>query len=264
MLTNNRRAAHDPALDERVVSLLAAAAAPTEPGAVPGEVQAVAAFRAASHTTRRPSMYSSNFNAKTFMATSLGAGLLLTGGVSAAAAGTLPGAAQDTASEWLAKVGVSVPGANAHSAGHADQRGASETADASTPAAGTDDGTTSPSNKGSAISELARQSQALGVDKGAEISTLASGGKSQAGVHGKPDPASEPGSRAHSPAQKPTKPSHPAGSSHGKSDGQPPVETPNRGGASTSHPANDHATNGTDTADEASSGHSSAGSSKRP
>ncbi len=38
--------------------------------------------------------------------------------------------------------------------------------------------------KGARISKLARETTASGVEKGAEISTAASGGKSQAGMHG--------------------------------------------------------------------------------
>lgn len=186
--------------DPRVRALLAAAAAPTEPGPVPGEVEALAAFRAA-RSPRRFLMPSSLTPVRAAVAATLGAGVLLTAGVGAAAAGVLPGAAQDTARTWLDTVGVQVPGANAHSAGHADERGRSAEAgpaddDATTtdPAEATEDtdaaddtdGTTEPSlpeaaGHGQAVSEAARTTEAEGADKGAEISGLASEGRSTAG-----------------------------------------------------------------------------------
>ncbi len=179
MLNNYRREALDATPDKRLTSLLEAAAAPTEPGPLPGEVDALAAFRASQSATRRPSMISSLATAKVTLAAAL-SGLVLTGGVgAAAAAGSLPGAAQDTASELLGKVGVTVPGANAHSAGHADQRGTSDAAGAK------DSEKAEPGSKGkgAVVSEIAK-SDLSGVEKGAAVSGYASGGKSKAGVHG--------------------------------------------------------------------------------
>ena len=197
---------HDP----RVRALLAAAAAPTEPGPVPGEQEALAAFRDA-HSRRRFSMPSSLSPVRAAVAAGLGAGVLLAAGVGAAAAGVLPGAAQDTARTWLDTVGVEVPGPNAHSAGHADDRGRSaeagpsDDADATTDTTesevdGTEaDGTVEPaetqdvteestekelpeaSEHGQAVSETARTTEAEGADKGAEISGLASEGRSTEG-----------------------------------------------------------------------------------
>jgi hypothetical protein len=120
------------------------------------------------------------------------AALLLTGGVAAAATGTLPGAAQDTARDMLATIGVTVPGADEAAAGHADQRGpvAEDTgevtpveapADEQTDGAAEDD---AQSGQGAEVSELARTTEATGADKGAEISGFASDGKSKAGQHG--------------------------------------------------------------------------------
>ena len=109
MFTRHRRHDTDTALDERVLSVLAAAAAPTEPGPLPGEAEALAAFRASRIATRRPSMLSSLMTAKAAAAAALSAGILLTGSVGAAAAGALPAGAQDSASDLLARVGVSVP-----------------------------------------------------------------------------------------------------------------------------------------------------------
>ena len=48
--------------------------------------------------------------------------VVLGAGTAAAATGSLPGAAQTTASDVLHHVGISVPGANAHHHGHADTR----------------------------------------------------------------------------------------------------------------------------------------------
>src|SRR4029453_16455335 len=103
---------HDTASDTSsagVRALLAAAAAPTESGPVPGESEALAAFRAA-HPHERTRMLSSISPAKAALATSATAALIFAGAFSAAAAGALPGAAQDTAHEVLAKIGVTVPG----------------------------------------------------------------------------------------------------------------------------------------------------------
>ena len=97
---------------------------------------------------------------------------------SAAAAGVLPGAAQDTAAEALAKVGISVPGANEHSGDHPNTRGNS--VDAGT--------TTNEANPASAdtnadeIVAIATDSSIVGLDKGQAVSSLASDGHSRAGA----------------------------------------------------------------------------------
>src|SRR5512139_101440 len=176
MLRNPRRATIDAAPERRVASLLQAAAAPTEPGPLPGEADALAAFRASQSAARRPTMLSSLTSVKVTLAAAL-SGLLLTGGIgAAAAAGSLPGAAQDTASEWLGKVGVTVPGADDHSAGHADVRGSST--DEADDAEGTTEHTSQ--GKGVVVPELAK-SDLEGKERGAAVSEYASHGKSQAG-----------------------------------------------------------------------------------
>jgi hypothetical protein len=81
--------------------------------------------------------------------------ILGTGGL--AFAGGLPDAAQDVVSDALARVGLHVPAGDDH-----------------------------PAATGEEISSLATTTEAEGVDKGAEISSLASGGMSQAGQHGNP------------------------------------------------------------------------------
>lgn len=80
------------AQDEPVASLLRAAAAPSEPGPQPGEEAALAAFRATHQTLGRNPMRSTRMKAA--FAAAVSAGVLLTGGIAAAATGTLPGAAQ--------------------------------------------------------------------------------------------------------------------------------------------------------------------------
>jgi len=114
-----------------------------------------------------------------------------------AAAGVLPDAAQNAASTVLSKVGISVPAADEH-----------------------------PASTGTDISGIATTTDVTGVDKGAEISSTASGGVSQAGLNG-----------------------------------SAPVTTPNTGGTATADTASGGAADsGTATADDASQGHSSAGS----
>jgi len=177
MYNDDRRLDTDAAPDERVTSLLEAASAPTEPGPVRGELEALAAFRASHAPTSRKSPVSALLtSARVTVGAAVGA-LLLTGGVGAAAAsGSLPGAAQDTASEWLSKVGVSVPSARDRSKPHGDRR--DDSGEAEAPAG------TAPDSRGEEISGLARDSGASGADKGAAISGLASDGRSRAGERG--------------------------------------------------------------------------------
>ena len=107
-----------------------------------------------------------------------------------ALAGTLPGAAQDVASEMLAKVGVSVPGPNENAGTHPSVRGASadhtlaEATKAEAATTETETESEASNGKGAEISALATSTDLTGVEKGAAISTLASGGHSQAGQHG--------------------------------------------------------------------------------
>ena len=187
----------DAAPDERVALLLAAAAAPAEAGPQPGEEQALAAFRASPHRTRRNSMFSTPTRAKVAVASTIGAGAFLFAGVGAAAAGVLPDAAQDTASTVLGQLGFEVPRADDAAGVHPAQRGPAEEAaetetetdtdtdvtETETDATETDaDATETSEGKGAAVSGLATTTEAEGVDKGAEISTYASGGKSRAGA----------------------------------------------------------------------------------
>ena len=105
--------------------------------------------------------------------------LIATAGVAFAA---LPGAASATASAALAKHAVSIPGPHAHAGSHPDSHGISSQ-DPGPVSAG--DAAGASKGKGSAVSQLATTTTVTGVAKGAEICTLASDGKCQAGQHGK-------------------------------------------------------------------------------
>jgi hypothetical protein len=110
----------------------------------------------ASGPGRRPR----SFRARRGMvvAAAVGALALSSGGL--AFAGVLPPAAQDAVSKALDRVGITVPSATDPS--ERDH----------------------PASTGQEISTIATTTQATGVAKGAEISTAASGGASQAGEHG--------------------------------------------------------------------------------
>ena len=148
----------EPVTDARLALVLDAAAAPAEPGPAPGEQAALAAFRASSVRADgwRSRMHTPTTPRKTLAVTAASAGLLLTGGFAAAAAGELPGAAQQTAHDMLATINVEVPGADEHSDGHADTRGRSE--DAPPAGGGADAADTVPeaAAHGQMISDLAR------------------------------------------------------------------------------------------------------------
>jgi hypothetical protein len=134
---------------------------------------------------------------------------VLVGSTGLAAAGVLPDAAQDAVSNVFARVGITIPASGDH-----------------------------PATSGEEISQLATTTDSTGVDKGAEISSAASGGMSQAGQHGSVAAA--------------TGAEHPDAA---------PVPTPNEGGTGTADVASDGMSEaGTITADEESAGHSSSGS----
>jgi hypothetical protein len=210
----------------RVVRLLQVASAEASNEELAREPQTVAAMAAA---LRSPVHRDSASSRRSFMPFALSRPRLTAAVVAAAfaasvgmaSAGSLPGAAQDVASEMLAKVGITVPGPNDNAGTHPDVRGNST----SVPIAPADAG------KGADISELATTTELTGVEKGAAVSTAASGGKSQAGQHG-----SASGTSA-------------------------PVETPNSGGTGTADTASSgKSSTGTATANAASGGNSAAGS----
>jgi hypothetical protein len=110
MSKHKLRPSDDPALDARVRSLLDAAAAPAETaGPLPGEEEALAEFRASPQCAKRRSMFLRLVSARAAVAAAISTGVLLTGGLGAAAAGVLPGTAQEAVSTWLETVGISVP-----------------------------------------------------------------------------------------------------------------------------------------------------------
>jgi hypothetical protein len=228
-------------------AVLAALRAPSEPGPVPGEERALAAFRAAtslgSHrcappaSTPRSLMRRHLKTRRTGVIAIAGGAVLLTAGAASAATGSLPGAAQDAASAALAKVGITVPGTDEHAGTHPDTRGSSGEHAHGAPTGAPETPAGDNSGKGSEISDLATTTDLTGVDKGAAISTDASGGKSQAGQHGQPTDDAAPAS------------------------GSAPVPAPNDGGTGTADTASDGASSqGTTQAGTSSDGRSGAGS----
>jgi hypothetical protein len=156
-----------------VVRLLDAASAEASAEELANEREGVVAFALAVGSSRPTDSVSPrgfsmpfSFSRARLVAAALATALAATAGL--ASAGSLPGAAQDVASEVLAKLGVSVPGPNDSAGTHPDVRGSSATAP-------------SAERKGQEISELARTTEATGVEKGAAVSTAASDGKSRAG-----------------------------------------------------------------------------------
>ena len=131
----------------------------------------------------------------------------LIGSTGLAAAGVLPDAAQDAFSKVLDKVGITVPPRNDH-----------------------------PASSGDEVSGAATTTDATGGDKGAGISSVASGGKSQAGRHGAPNTGG-------------------GGGSNGALAGH----VPNGGGSGTAGAAG-HDANDTTTSHDHPEGRSSAGS----
>ncbi len=190
------------ALDERVSSLLSAAAAPSEPGPLPGEGAALAAFRAAQPQPRRSPHRSVLVAARSGMAAAM-AGLLLTGGVAAATAGVLPGIAQDTVDGVLVDLGLSpaddasperltgtetseTAATSESSVPAADDPGEAAAGEDTAEGAGSDHATAGDVGKtasvhGKEVSRTARETEATGAAKGAEISGLASQGRSRTG-----------------------------------------------------------------------------------
>jgi hypothetical protein len=164
--------------------------------------------------------------------------------VGLASASALPGAAQEIASEMLAKVGISVSGPNDNAGTHPDVRGNSTV-------------TPSDAGKGSEISDLARTTELSGIDKGAAISGAASDGKSKAGTQGG-------GSGASAPVATPN--SGGTGTADIASGGKSSTGTGTAGTASGGHSSSGSGNAGTgqETADNASGGHSGAGQTNKP
>jgi len=196
----------------RLVGVVAETDGPRDPGreerdiaaaiALTSEERAGTAPRGRSRTTR-------SLRGRVRIAGMVLAGTLV-GSTGLAVAGALPDPAQDAFADVLDRVGIIVPAGDdaPESVGH-------------------------PASTGAEISDVATSTEATGVDKGAEISSLASGGHSRAGQVGGPQGT-------------------------GKPDDVPPVDTPNGGGTDTGDAAG---AVGADRADERSDGRSAAGSS---
>jgi hypothetical protein len=207
-----------------VAQVLAAAIAPANPADLTHEAEHVAAARMLV-TQRSPAsgrshgrskqMRPNGYRLKVVGLVALGT-LLGTSGL--AAAGVLPDTAQDVLSNVLDRVGISVP-----------------TGDDPATSAPTGD---HPASSGQHISEIATTTDSTGVAKGTEVSSIASGGMSQAGQHG----SGEDGSAEHG-------------------TDAAPVATPNEGGTSTADIASGgHSDGHSDIADENSDDRSAAGS----
>jgi len=152
-----------------VVRVLRACAASPERSSPTREAWAVAAGQRAVDEERmgrtpmaRPSLRSTHLRAKVIGVVTVGT-LLGTSGL--AMAGALPASLQDVASKAFDKVGITVP------SGH-------------------------PASTGSEISGIATTTPETGAAKGQQISTIASGGKSQAGQHGHAGDHGSPSSHA--------------------------------------------------------------------
>jgi hypothetical protein len=211
---------------------------------------------------------------KTLGVTAASACLLLTGGFAAAAAGALPGAAQDTVSDMLASLEIEVPGANEHSAGHADTRGKSTEAPPATTATDAPGGMPDAATFGQTIADLAKNTALTGAEKGKAISEAAKS-QGKAGEHGPataPEHSAASGDHAQAPdtAGPPAEGGRGQSGERGQSGDHATVEKPSVGGSGTADDATNDAdggtpsSRGTGTASEKSGGRSTAGSGNAP
>jgi hypothetical protein len=156
----------------------------------------------------------------------------LAGSTGLAAAGVLPDAAQDAFSTVLDRVGIAVPASTDH-----------------------------PASSGEEVAEIAITTDATDVEKGAEISSVASGGMSQAGQHGSESTAAAIETTGEAPVPVPNEGGTGTGDAASRGSGEAPVPVPNEGGTGTGNTASDGASEeGTVTADEKSGSHSGSGS----
>ena len=122
LLSGTLAAADAPPAYAGVARVLQAAAAPASPAELAGELETVAAMAAARSTpgplvaVRRRSMLGSLTGGKALAA--VAAALLSTGGVAAAATGSLPAPAQHAVHSMLGHAGIHVPGPNHHAKNH--------------------------------------------------------------------------------------------------------------------------------------------------
>jgi hypothetical protein len=218
----------------------------SEPGSV-GEATTVAAMQAIvverldtpTIDPRRRHMRKKVLAAKTAAATTV---VLLGAGTAAAATGSLPGAAQSTASDMLSKIGVSVPGNNND---HANSRGQSGDSGTNGPTGSTGNtGNTGSSNRqgngpnshafpGLCRAQIASAGHpdANSVVPGINCSGVTPAGGGTGTTSGTNQPSSTPdGPPSSTPAS-----------------GKAPVSTPNQGSANTSS-GSDNSSNGLGTA----------------
>ncbi len=220
----------DPLSDPDLSSIWSSLRAPAQDEELADEQRLVALITAHASTATLPdasrSRMSTMFRVKLATA-GLAAALFASSGL--AYAGVLPGAARSTASDMLAKVGITVPGPNSHAGTHPNSRGQS-TADANSadqPTVDTGDQPTTGSH-GQTVSQLARTTTETGRAKGTTIAAAASNGRSTNGQN--------PAARA---------------SSGHSTSGQDTAASAGNG----------HSTSGRDTAATASKGHSTTGQS---
>lgn len=245
---------------DRVADLLQGARPQRSAGELVNEAAAVASMRAvileqaptpAHSRSKRKPMITQLLTAK---AAILG-GVLVLGTGAAAATGSLPGAAQSTASDVLAKIGISVPGANDHSAGHADTRGGSGEDGTTTSTTATTDGssaTTTGTGTGADGSADGGTATTKPATFGLCTAAAANAGHPNANAGfpsadactnvthpGNPGGKSETGSTE--PSTTATTAAHQGGPpSSTPASGKAPVQTPNHGSAATSNPGNGH------------------------
>lgn len=237
MTKHRARTSDEPALDPRVRELFAAAAAPVETTSpLPGEDEALAAFRRSPQRTRMSSRLPAPVSARAAVAAALGAGLLLTGGFGAAAAGILPGPAQQTASTVLKTVGISVPAGDGADNNGRPEQAPGDRADKNANPRGSEAEVPPTADHGNQVSQTAKDTPAHGAHKGQDIAGVGSDGRANPGNHG----------------------------SAGEHHGQPPGSHPNSGGtgpASGAANGQEHsdgaADHGTAQANESSNGASS-------
>ncbi|HLF70268.1 MAG TPA: hypothetical protein VI541_04865 [Actinomycetota bacterium] len=154
---------------EGLIALVSAISTPTSPEASSREVQIVDQIVRAVHAPdRRRQVLKGSMRWKLSAVTVGGLLALMTG---LAFAGSLPGAAQDVASEMLSKVGITVP-ASDHANYHSQTRGKS----------GDAHGTESDSHgKGFDVTSTVN-STSPGLERGKAVSDVASDGKSVTGT----------------------------------------------------------------------------------
>ena len=174
----------DPAGAGRLGQVLAAAGAPAEIGDLRAEDAARHAFRVAYPASPAPRARMLAQISRRVAAAGLAGGLVLSG--TAAAAGVLPGEAQQTAKSVLAKVGISVPGPTGATAAHRRRGGPSAPPPVTAAPDSTPSGDEWPDPGGQADSRP-QGPASTGVTEDVARSGPATDGKRQGKGPGKPD-----------------------------------------------------------------------------